>query len=111
MEECNDILLSGLTQQDTVSIVSLELHFQRSDATRCEASTGRSAISGCMYCRLGETSKYLFEQVLEEAHFGGFDCLVIYFPPDSCNEVESDCIVGSFDHAFAFVLRSSLCTA
>ena len=25
-----------------------------------------------MCCRMGETSKYLFEQVLEEAHFGGY---------------------------------------
>jgi hypothetical protein len=39
---------------------------------------------------MGETSKYLFEQVLEEAHFGGYNCFVIYFLPDSCTEVESD---------------------
>jgi hypothetical protein len=30
VEECDDILLSGLVQQDTVSIVFLELHFHTS---------------------------------------------------------------------------------
>lgn len=90
MEECDDILLSGLIQQDTVSIIFLELHFQRSGATRYEASAERPAIAGCFCCRMGETSKYLFEQVLEEAHFCGDDRFVIYFLPDSCSEVESD---------------------
>ena len=48
-------------------------------------------------CRMGETSKYLFEQVLEEAHFGGYDCFVIYFHPDSCTEVDGTAR-RSFDH-------------
>jgi hypothetical protein len=39
---------------------------------------------------MGETSKYLFEQVLEEAHFGEYDCLVIYFRPGSCTEVGNE---------------------
>lgn len=30
VEECDDILLSGLKQQDTVSVISLELHFHTS---------------------------------------------------------------------------------
>lgn len=46
VEECDDILLSGLIQQDTVSVISLELHFQRSGATRYKASVGRPAIAG-----------------------------------------------------------------
>ena len=39
---------------------------------------------------MGETSKYLFKQVLEEAHFDGDDCLVIYFRSGSCTEVGSE---------------------
>lgn len=60
----------------------------RRDALRSQRSKACDRWVIC--CRIGETSIYLFEQVLEEAHFGGFDCFVIYFHPDSCTEVESD---------------------
>jgi hypothetical protein len=45
VEKGDDILLSGLMQRKTVSSILLEFYFQRSGATRCEASARRPAIA------------------------------------------------------------------
>lgn len=58
----------------------------RRDALRSQRSKTCDRQTIC--CRIRETSIYLFEQVLEKAHFGGSDRFVIYFHPDSCTEVE-----------------------
>jgi hypothetical protein len=72
MEEGDDILLSGLIPDVTVSSTFLKA---RNGNANCAVKNEQCADGNCAHSMAdaGETSKYLFEQVLEEAHFGGFD--------------------------------------
>ena len=67
VEEGDDILLSGLLTDNIVSST-----FMKTRTAKSSTRGTRTGVAPSM-ADIGETSKYLFEQVLEKAHFGGID--------------------------------------